>query len=114
LQQIDGKRLICSNNKEGFFILDTASKETSRSLFDCPKEISCIFIDTGKRIWIAGYNQGILCFDNTGKEIARYNTQNSRLSNDIVLSMTEKDSLIWIGTDGGGINILNPENGNIQ
>ena len=114
LQQIDGERLICSNNKEGFFILDTASKETSRSLFDCPKEISCIFIDTGKRIWIAGYNQGILCFDNTGKEIARYNTQNSRLSNDIVLSMTEKDSLIWIGTDGGGINILNPENGNIQ
>ena len=59
------------------------------------------------------YNDGIKCFSKEGKLIANYNTQNSSLSSDIVLCMTDFNGKIWMGTDGGGINILNPENGNI-
>ena len=48
-----------------------------------------------------------------GKIDSSYTTQNSRLSSDIVLCMTEFKQKIWMGTDGGGINILDPTTGNI-
>ena len=36
------------------------------------------------------------------------------LSNNVVLSLAEREGKIWIGTDGGGINILEPETGNFS
>ena len=35
-----------------------------------------------------------------------FNMHNSNLSHEVVLCMEEQDSLLWMGTDGGGINIL--------
>lgn len=58
-------------------------------------------------IYLSSYNQGLFCFSLNGKLIARYTTQNSQLSNNIILCILEKDGNIWLGTDGGGINLLN-------
>ncbi len=106
--QSDG-RLLCFNRWHGLLLLDPRTGEVSRSPFDCKKENTCILIDSRKRVWLAPYNQGVECYDPGGRRIAAYNTKNSALSNDVVLCMTERDGEIWIGTDGGGINILNPE-----
>ena len=67
-----------------------------------------IMIDSRQRVWVAPYNNGIRCFSKDGTLLASYTTQNSQLNNDVVLCMTERDDHIWIGTDGGGINILDP------
>lgn len=67
--------------------------------------------DSRKRIWIAPYSGGLRCYSYDGKLLASYSTRNSALSNDIVLSLAEREGQLWIGTDGGGINILTPKPG---
>ncbi|NDV60458.1 response regulator [Bacteroides sp. 519] len=103
--------LLCCSRWEGICTINLQTGVSAMAPFGCGKEITDLFVDSKQRIWIAPYNQGLHCFTADGKEIASYTTRNSRLSNDIVLSMTERKEQIWIGTDGGGINILNPENG---
>ena len=73
------------------------------------KEIMEIMIDSRQRVWVAPYNNGIRCFAKDGALLASYTTRNSQLNNDVVLCMAERDGHIWIGTDGGGINVLDPE-----
>lgn len=67
-----------------------------------------------ERIWIAPYSGGLRCYSYDGKLLASYSTRNSALSNDIVLSLAEREGQLWIGTDGGGINILTSETGEIS
>lgn len=103
-------RLLCCSRWEGIYAIDLRTKKISAEPFGCGKEISDMFIDSQKRIWIAPYNQGLRCFSPEGKEIGTYTTRNSELSSDIVLCITEKEEKIWVGTDGGGINILDVDN----
>lgn len=106
---VDDGRLLCFNRWHGLLLLNPQTGETIPAPFGCKKENTCMLVDSRKRIWLAPYNQGIECYSPEGGLIAKYNTGNSSLSNDIVLCMTENNGEIWIGTDGGGINILEPE-----
>ena len=58
-----------------------------------------LLIDSHNRIWLAPYNEGLRCFNPEGRLLASYTTDNSGLSNNVVLSMAERDSHIWVGTD---------------
>ena len=109
----DKQTLLCSSRWLGIILLDIKTGSYRQPPFDCGKEIMNMITDSKGRIWIAPYNKGLQCFTHDGKQLASYNTQNSKLNNNVILSLTERDGQIWIGTDGGGINILNPENGNI-
>ena len=102
--------LLCCSRWEGIHAINLRTGACTSSPFACGKEIMDMFIDSRQRIWIAPYNQGLQCFSTDGEKIASYTTRNSPLSNDIVLSITERKGQIWIATDGGGINILNPDN----
>lgn len=102
--------LLCCSRWEGIYAINLQTKRNNAEPFGCGKEISDMFIDSQERIWIAPYNQGVRCFSPEGKEMVSYTTRNSELSSDIVLCITEKEGKIWIGTDGGGINILDVEN----
>mgnify|MGYP003310309066 CR=1 FL=1 len=69
--------------------------------------------DSHGRFWRSKYNRGVECYDNMTL-VASYNTGNSDLSSDMVTCFMENNGEIWIGTDGGGINILDPDTGKIQ
>lgn len=105
--------LLCLNWQKGIFQMD----RKTRKVIPFPAEFGNsnvdMLVDSQQRIWLATYNCGVKCYSKEGEEIATYTTRNSRLSSDIVLCMTEFDHKIWMGTDGGGINILDPENGEI-
>ena len=60
-------------------------------------------------MWVTAYNRGINCFDRQGNILASYNTENKKLSHNVVLCLSEHKGEIWAGTDGGGINIINPK-----
>ena len=104
------QNLLCCSRWEGIYAINLRNGQINASPFQCGKEISDMFIDSRQRIWIAPYNEGIQCFNPKGEKIASYTTQNSNLSNDIVLCITEKEGQLWLGTDGGGINILDVDN----
>ena len=80
----------------------------------CSSVISCIFVDNQKRIWVGCFDKTLSCFDTNGTLIKQFSSSNSPLSNEIILSMEQQDSLLWIGTDGGGINILNTTTDQIE
>ena len=104
----DAETLLCASRWQGVLLLNLRSGQVISPPFDCSKEIMEIMIDSRQRVWVAPYNNGIRCFSKDGTLLASYTTQNSQLNNDVVLCMTERDDHIWIGTDGGGINILDP------
>lgn len=110
----DENTLLCCSRWQGILLLDLRTGELSPPPFDFGKDIKEVLLDSKGRIWLAPYNSGIRCIDRNGTLLASYTVENSMLSNNIVLCMVEKDASIWIGTDGGGINILNPETRDIS
>jgi signal transduction histidine kinase/ligand-binding sensor domain-containing protein/DNA-binding response OmpR family regulator len=61
-------------------------------------------------MWIATHGGGIAVLNSSTGKFTIYNTRNSRLPNDKVLTL-HQDRLgnIWAGTIGGGIAMLNPK-----
>lgn len=107
--QWDNHSILCVRLWEGISLLDLRTGEMKPSPLKHTDHMTRILIDSQQRIWGTAYNKGIICFDRNGNQIATYNTDNSALSHNIVLCMSEYKGQIWIGTDGGGINILDPE-----
>lgn len=110
----DERTALCCSRWQGLLLVDLQTGESRKPPFDCGKEIMHMLTDSQKRIWIAPYNGGLNCFTHDGKLLSSYTTYNSPLSNNVVLSLAERDEHIWIGTDGGGINILEPETGHFS
>lgn len=55
-------------------------------------------------LYLAIYNKGIYAIDLEKREMSQvYNTRNSGLTFDVVLTLREIGNQLWIGTDGGGL-----------
>ena len=108
ISNFDSHTLLCSSH-EGMIFVDKYSGEVKETPFGTSKEISAQLIDSKGRVWVAAYNKGIEVFGKDGSLLKQYSRSMGSLNNDIVLCMTEKDSSIWAGTDGGGINIISLE-----
>ena len=94
--------------------LNTISKQIIRNFIPLPSRASCFYCDNDMKIWIATYNNGLISFDTNGKIVNIFNKETSNLSSEVILCIEEKDSLLWMGTDGGGINILNKKDNSIR
>ena len=108
----DGCLMCCSHS--GIILLDQDSGKVSGKPFASQREISAALIDSKRQIWLAFYNNGIEVYSKDGEKLKTYRSENSELNNNIVLCLTERDSKIWAGTNGGGINIINPETDEIK
>ena len=66
--------------------------------------------DHASNIWIGTNDNGLFCFNPISLQTKEYvkNKESKGLNNAIITSLFEKDNEIYISTDGGGINILNP------
>lgn len=113
LYRWDKQTLWCVNRWNQSVLYDIVSAETKELPFDT-QNLMATLIDSKGRIWVAPYNQGVKCYDRNGKLLYSYQTNNSPLRSDIVLALTECNGRIWIGTDGEGIHILNPDSGHIK
>ena len=76
-----------------------------------------LLVDNNNHIWF-GTNEGLLYFKNTNKDNVpilenhfKYDSRNKfSLSKNIVKSLfLDKTGIIWIGTNGGGVNKYDPE-----
>lgn len=106
--------LLCCSRWQGIVLLNSKTGECANPPFDYGKEITSMIIDSNNRVWISPYNKGLNCYLRDENKTVSYTESNSKLSNNVVLSIAERNNEIWIGTDGGGINILNTENNDIH
>lgn len=110
LQKWDENTLFASNRWNHALLIDMRTGQTQQAPFNSEGLISSL-IDSKGNIWVAPYHQGVKCYDKNGKQLHAYHTNNSPMQTNVVLSLAEHNGQIWIGTDGGGIYLLNPENG---
>jgi len=110
---LDDGHLLCSSHN-GKMIIDTETAEVTDSPFGTALEVSASLIDSRGQVWIAYYNKGIEVYEKDGTLIKSYNTDNSDLSNDIVLCLAERGPHVLAGTDGGGINIIDSRSDEIH
>lgn len=108
LEKWDNQTLICANRWNHALLFDVSTKQIRKLPFES-NELTSVFPDREGNIWIAPYHQGVKCYNKSGELLHSYNTQNSALKTNVVLSLTERNGYIWIATDGGGIYILNPD-----
>lgn len=110
LRKWDKHTLLAINRWKNALLIDIRTGKTQPAPFKSDELTDC-FIDSKGNVWTAPYHQGVKCYDRNGKLLHAYHTMNSSMKTNVVLSITECDGHIWIGTDGYGIFILNPENG---
>ena len=113
LYQWDENTLLATNRWAEAMFIDASTGATRPVPFNSEEVIS-LLLDRKGNVWVAHYYQGVKCYDRNGKLLHSYNTQNSTLKSDVVLSLAEHNGQIWVGTDGAGIHVIDPENNQIS
>lgn len=94
-------------------IYNIATEECRPSQFTCGNDFFAAFTGSDGTLWISMLGQGIFNIAADGALLKSYSTKNSGMNSDIVLCFEEREGKLWLGTDGGGINILDPETGKV-
>lgn len=98
--------LACRHDGLWWYHLTTG--ELERVPFVSAKEITSVCLSSSGDIWFSVYADGVYGYSREGKQRCHLKTSNY-LSNDVVLDIEEHEGELWLATDGGGINIYNPE-----
>ncbi len=85
---------LATHTPPGSFAVFSSSNSTIPS-----NSLTCI--DAGPAVSIGSYNQGLIRYEFGGFKY--YNTSNSSIPDDYVLSVLELNNSIWIGTNNGGL-----------
>lgn len=101
----DESSLYLFNKAQGFLIFNTESGRMTTPQANFTDNY-CAFLDSRGRFWRSQYNKGLECYDLRGELLRSYDMSNSDLSSDVILCIAERDGDIWVGTDGGGIGII--------
>ncbi len=116
---IDKKGKVWYGTLDGLYIFDPETREYSCYVhsktdpFSLPNNsVWIISEDRQRNIWVGTYS-GALCYVNIDETTALtpFSPHNSKLSHVPVSAFTEDDKYLWIGTEGGGINIMDKETG---
>lgn len=113
IQALNDKELLCFDRREGIHKINLETKGNKPIRLYDDNYILDMKIDNEHNCWLSPYNRGLKCYSKDGELIAHYTTENSNLNCNIIQCITIANGLIWMGTDGGGINILNPKTGEI-
>ena len=109
LYRFDSHTLLAANRWVGALLIDIRTGHTRDVPFDC-RDVVTMLPDSKGNFWVTPYCKGVQCYNKNGKLLHTYHTGNSSMQSNIVLALAEYDGHIWIGTDGKGIAVLNPEN----
>lgn len=110
MQKVNDREVLIGTREKGVFMLNLASERvTPMPVGDFPSLLA-MYLSPEGNLYLTQYQKGLYCFDLSGRLLAHYDTGNSALNNNIVLDIAEKDGNLWMATDGGGINIFDPQN----
>lgn len=106
----EGEEVLLVATNKGILKYNYATEEATPTAYPVHTELNAAYVDNEKRLYLSSYKNGIDCYAPDGKKQFHISTANSRLSNDVVLDIIERDQKLWIATDGGGINIIDKNN----
>lgn len=106
--------VLLSSKNEGFFKYEMNTDNVEPLSFGRQLTMTAIHVDDQGNIYCSYFNKGLFCYNSEGELISHYTSENSGLSNDIILDITEEKGDLWLGTDGGGISILNRDDNSFR
>lgn len=109
LEVYDAKYYIGLTNERSLIFVNRNTGEIKATPFNITDQVWDFYRDTKKRYWISIYGRGLSCYTIQGELIDSYTSRNSGLNNAAILDIEERNQQIWLATDGGGINIIDPE-----
>ena len=112
--------LWAATDGDGIYVLDLADFHWTTRLRHLPEDpnslpansITCLYKDALQNIWAGSVRDGVLKISQTFSRAYTEVPFGSRygLSNKTILSICQDaHGMIWIGTDGGGLNLYHPE-----
>ncbi|MFR9513137.1 MAG: response regulator [Rikenellaceae bacterium] len=111
ITQIDGNKIIVSNNVDGVYCIDPATSSMSLISEQDDKIIaSGVYVDRESRLWIPYTGRGVYIYRVDGDEaklLKYFSVDNSQLTNNTITNIRESGDEVWVTTDGGGVNIIN-------
>lgn len=116
IHAVDNEHLILADSEDGLLQI-RLSDFTTRKI-PVPLLEGCIIMDAcvvDGNLYVATYKKGLFVVNlETGSVVRRYTTADSGLTNDTVLTIMQYGGDLWLGSDGGGICILNLQEGKIS
>lgn len=103
--------LLLGSRWKGLFVCNLQTGELTKCRFYPENNVAAICRDREDNLWISPFDDGIYCYDRRGYLKGRYTVDNSRLSSNRILDMMYEQGKLWIATDGGGLNIMDPHTG---
>ncbi|MBC8769817.1 response regulator [Arenibacter sp. BSSL-BM3] len=113
--------LMCGTENDGLFHLNAdgevlnhyiINKKDEKSLLS--NSIWTLYLDNDQKIWLGYYNKGVAVYDklyDKFKDIeSLYNNPNSLQISSVTSIVEDPSGKLWIGMDGGGIDILDLKN----
>lgn len=109
----DENTLVISNRWNTSLLVDIASGQHRELPFHCSEVITSM-MDSQGRFWISPYSKGVKCYSRDGELLYEFHKKNSALTCNVVLSLAEHEGKIWVGTEGSGIFIIDPNTRNVD
>lgn len=110
--ELSSERYLLSTRWDGLWEYDNSTGQVTRlEVAAGSKNIAAVAIGADGNLWLSRYGLGLDCYTTDMQLIAHYDQANSDLSSDVILTLVQNGENLWIGTDGGGISILNLSTG---
>tara|TARA_R110002051_G_scaffold74908_1_gene136500 strand:+ start:11742 stop:15908 length:4167 start_codon:yes stop_codon:yes gene_type:complete len=113
--------ILCGTENDGLFHIDenghiihhyVNNKNDEKSILS--NSIWSLLVDNNDKIWLSYYNKGVAVYDNLYdkfKDIeSQYNKPNSLQIPSVSSIVKDHKGRLWVGTDGGGIDLIHPKN----
>ena len=107
-------KILVGTRQKGVYIFDTKERTFTPFITNPHPLMLSLYVASNGNIFTSHYGEGIFCYDSDGKELYNYNIDNSALTYNYILDITEHDGNIWVATDGGGINLFPLNGGEIK
>ena len=107
-------KILVGTRQKGIYIFDTRERTFTPFITHPQPLLLSLYVASNGCIFSSHYGKGVFCYDQNGNELYNYHIDNSDLTYNYILDITEHDGNIWVATDGGGINLFPREGGKIQ
>ena len=120
---VDGQNNFWVGTDDGLYLFDGINDFTGVDLKVPSENLISVFtmVRIGSKLWIGTLGQGLIVYDLEGGESLVYKSDETSGEKDLTsnfITSLEIDSsnpdLIWVGTYGGGLNLLNTSSGEFK
>lgn len=75
--------------------------------------VSSLFVDRNENLWVGTYRYGINFYSRPFGWFRSLTVANNQLTHKLVTAVAARDSVIFVGLDGGGLNVYDQQSGTV-